>query len=214
MPSKKKSKRKKPASKVSTTASRKADSNKKPVRNNRDSTNQKTSTARKKKIQGPRTSKQFFGMPDAQQDAWNRVVHAIAMMRSEGVSLTKASHEFGLDPRVVRARAGSALRKTKSGRYVARPSDKLLRVLVVPSPQGLKEVAVRGSEIASKIAEYSDAVQRFLRTGDSSRLKKFRRLKLVDEKGDRIKLLTDLTELQKLGSAGVLSFESLYRSTV
>lgn len=126
-------------------------------------------------------------------------------------SKSKASREFGLNPKVVQARAGSALRKTKNGRYVARPSDKLLRVLVIPSPQGLQEIAVRGSDVASKIAEYSDAVQKYIRTGDSSRLKKFKRLKLTDEKGQRIKLLTDLKELDKLGSAGVISFESLYR---
>jgi lambda repressor-like predicted transcriptional regulator len=173
---------------------------------------QSKSAAKKKKITKPTTSKQYFSLPDVQQETWNRVVHVIAKMRADGASLTQASREFGLDPRVVRNRAGSALRKTKGGRYAARKSDKLLRVLVVPSPQGLTEVAVRGSEIASKIAEYNDAVQRYLRTGDASRLKKFRRMKLVNEKGERIKLITDLTELQKLGSAGVLSFESLYRS--
>jgi len=139
------------------------------------------------------------------------VVHVIAKMRSEKISLTKASREFGLNRKAVQARAGSALRKTKGGRYVARPSDKLLRILVIPGPQGLTEIAVRGSDVASKIAEYSDAVQKYIRTGDSSRLKKFKRLKLLDEKGKKIKLVTDLAELQRLGSAGVLSFESLYR---
>ncbi len=170
------------------------------------------SHVKKKKITRLRTAKQYLAQPEAQQEAWNRAVHVIAKMRSEKLSLTKASREFGLSPRAVLARAGSALRKTKSGRYVARPSDKLLRVLVIPSPQGLQEIAVRGSDVASKIAEYSDAVQTYLRTGDSSKLKKFRRLKLLDEKGKRIKLVTDLTKLQELGSAGVLSFESLYRS--
>ena len=167
---------------------------------------------KKRKVSSPRTSKQYFALPDSQQETWNRVVHVIAKMRTEGVSLTQASRGLGVDPRVVRTRAGSALRKGKNGRYVARKSDKLLRVLVIPSAQGLAEVAVRGSEIAGKLAEYNDAVQRFLRTGDASRLKKFRRMRLLNEKGERIKLLTDLAELQKLGSAGVLSFESLYRS--
>lgn len=171
------------------------------------------STRTKKKVTVPRTSKQYFALPEAAQENWNRVVHVISKMRSEGKSLTQASRDFNIDPRTVTARAGSALRKAKSGRYVAKPNDKLLRVLVVPSPQGLEEVAVKGSAIASKIAEHSDAVQKYLRTGDVSSLKKFRRLKLLNEKGERIKLLTDLTELQKLGSAGVLSFESLYRKT-
>ncbi len=173
-----------------------------------------TSPVKKRKITRPRTSKQFYALPEVQQETWSRVTHVISKMRSEGASLTQASREFGLDPRIVRNRAGSALRKTKNGRYVARPSDKLLRVLVIPSPDGLTEVAVRGSETASRIAEYSAAVQKYLQTGDASRLKKFRRMKLLDEKGERIKLVTDLAELQKLGSAGVLSFESLYRSVV
>ena len=168
-------------------------------------------TKNRRSLTRPKTSEQYFALPDPQQETWNRVVHVIAKMRSEKMSLTKASREFGLSPKTVQARAGSALRKTKAGRYVARPSDKLLRVLVIPGPQGLTEIAVKGSEVASKIAEYSDVVQRYLRTGDATRLKKFKRLKLVDEKGKRIKLVTDLAELQKLGSAGVLSFESLYR---
>ncbi|MGB6973819.1 MAG: hypothetical protein WBD67_03955 [Terracidiphilus sp.] len=165
---------------------------------------------RRKSLARPRTSKDYFALPDAQQEVWNRALHVVAKMRSDGLSLTRASREFGLNPRTVKARAGSALRKTKSGRYVPRSSDTLLRVLVIPGPQGQREVAVKDSTVASKIAEYSDAVQRFLRTGDFSTLKKFRRMKLLDEKGERIKLITDLAELQRLGSAGVLSFESLY----
>lgn len=164
-----------------------------------------------KKNAAPRTSKQYFALPEAQQETWNRVVHVIAKMRSEKISLTKASREFDLNPKVVQARAGAALRKTKNGRYVAKPSDKLLRVLVIPIPEGSKEVAVRGSAVASKIGEYHDAVKKFSRTGDSSSLKKFKRLKLLDEKGKRIKLLTDLDALRKLGSAGVLRFEDIYR---
>ena len=166
--------------------------------------------ARQKMITRPKNSKQFDSLPEAQREIWNRVVHVIAKMRSEGASLTKASREFGLNPKTVKTRAGTALRKTKSGRYVPRPSDKLLRVLVIPDPQGQREVVVKDSIVASKIAEYSDAVQKFLRTGDSSRLKKFRRIRLLEENGQRIKLVTDLAELQRLGSAGVLSFESLY----
>ena len=88
---------------------------------------------RKKNLSRPRTSKQYFALPESQQETWNRVVHVIAKMRSENISLTKASREFGLSPKVVQTRAGSALRKSKNGRYVARPSDKLLRVLVIPS---------------------------------------------------------------------------------
>jgi hypothetical protein len=156
----------------------------------------------KKKLSRFRTSKQYFALPAAQQEKWDDSVHVVAKMRSGKISLTKAAREFGLSPKAVLARVGSALRKTKSGRYVARPSDKLLRVLGIPGgPEGTHEVAIKDSAVASKLGEYSNAVRRFIETGDASGLKKFRRLKLLDEKGKRIKLLTDLAELQRLGSA-------------
>jgi len=170
------------------------------------------SSTKKKKITRPKTAKQYFALPVALQETWNRAVHVHSKMLS-GTSFTEASREFGISPNKVKALLGSTLKKSKSGRYVAKASDRLLRVLVIPGPQGLQEVAVKGSDVASKIAEYSSAVQKYIRTGDSSQLKKFKRLRLLDEKGQRIKLITDLAELKKLGSAGVLSFESLYPRT-
>lgn len=138
------------------------------------------------------------------------MAHVIQKVRSEGVSVTHAAKEYGIDRKKVIELGGSALRKQKNGRYKAKSFDRLLRVLVIPSPEGPKEIAVRDSRSASKIAEYSDAVSRFLRTGDQSKLRKFKRLRINDAEGKRIKLVTDAQELTRLGSAGVLSFESLY----
>jgi hypothetical protein len=157
----------------------------------------------------PRNADQYFKLSESAQERWNRVAHVIQKMRTEGISVTRAAKEFGIDRKEV-IELGSALRKQKNGRYTPKPFDRLLRVLVMPSADGLKEVAVRDSRTASKIAEYSDAVQKYLRTGDASLLKKFKRLKLVNDKGERISFLTELSKLQELGSAGVLSFESLY----
>jgi hypothetical protein len=170
----------------------------------------KNQALKKKRIPRPRNTKEYFALPNSEQETWNRVAHVISKMRSEGKSLTQASRDFGIDRRAVLARAGSALKKKKNGRYAVGRSDRLLRVLVIPGPHGGQEVTVRGSATASKLAQYSDAVQKYLRTGDSSSLKKFRGLRLLDEYGRRIRLVTDLAELDKLGSAGVLSFESLY----
>ena len=131
-------------------------------------------------------------------------------MRADGVSLRQASREFGLDPRTVVRLGGSALRKRANGRYKAKASDRLLRVLRVPTREGLREIAVRDSRQASQVAEYWNAVHRYLETGDDSALRKFRRKRITDANGVRVPLLTDLGELDRLGSAGVLSFESLY----
>jgi hypothetical protein len=102
------------------------------------------------------------------------------------------------------------LRKRTNGQYAARASDSLLRVLVIPSAKGLREVAVKDSRQASDLGKYWDAVQHYIETGDSSRLREFVRKQIEDADGIQIPLMTDVAELDRLGSAGVLSFESLY----
>lgn len=131
-------------------------------------------------------------------------------MRADGVSLKQAAREFGVDPRTVVRLGGSALRKRTNGRFAAKPNDKLLRVLVVPTAEGLREIAVRDSRQATRLGEYWAAVQKYLATGDTSAIARFRHKRIVDASRKRIPLLTDLQELDNLGSAGVLSFESLY----
>lgn len=161
----------------------------------------------------PRTAKQFFAMPREFQDRWTRVTHVISKMRAERVSLQKASREFNLDPRIVARLGKSALRTRKNGQYVAKRTDTLLRILVIPSLDGKggkREVATRDSRVASIVGKFWAAAQKYLQTGHSSALKKLRRKYVVDASGKRIPLLTDLAELDRLGSAGELSFESLY----
>jgi hypothetical protein len=161
-------------------------------------------------LAAPRTLEDFYAMSEESQDEWNRIVHAISKKRTTKVSLQGAAREFGVSPKVLLQLAGSALRLGRNGRYVAKPTDNLLRVLVTTTPDGLKEIAVRDSRVASTIGSHSDAVQKYVRTGDSSSLKEFRHLKITDASGKPIELLTDTDELDRLASAGQLSFESLY----
>jgi hypothetical protein len=106
--------------------------------------------------------------------------------------------------------SGSALKKQSNGRYAVRSFDRMLRVLVIPSRAGPVEIAVRDSRTASKIGEYHAAVQEFIRRGDDTKLRQFKKLKLKDASGNPIKLLTDRADLMRLAHAGVLSFESIY----
>ncbi|MFZ0333036.1 MAG: hypothetical protein WAN10_16690 [Candidatus Acidiferrales bacterium] len=168
--------------------------------------------ARTKAI-APHTAKQFFAMPKAFQDTWVRVTHVVSKMRADRVSLPEASREFGLDPRLVARLSKSALRKRRNGQYAAKRTDKLLRILAIPAPDekgGKREIAVRDSHQATILGRYWAAVQKYLRTGDSSALDKFRGKRVTGASGKRVPLLTDLTELDRLGSAGVWSFESIY----
>ena len=158
----------------------------------------------------PRTLKQYFAMAKASQEKWDRVGQVISKMQSSEISLQKASREIGVSQKTVVKLAGSALRKRANGKYAVNKSEKILRVLVMPTSEGLKEIAVRGFEAASKIGKYDAAVQKYLRTGDDSKLKRFRRLKLKDASGKRIQFLTDTAELKRQGLLGQFSFESLY----
>ena len=160
----------------------------------------------------PRGAQEFFSRPEKFQDEWNRSLHVISKMRADRVSLAQASREYSIDRRRVLKLAGPALRK-KNGRWVATKRDRLLRTLLVPTRDGLREIAVRESQQATFLAQYWDAVQRYLQRGDQSALRQFRGKYITDASNNRISLSTDLQELDRLGNAGVLSFESLYART-
>jgi N-acetylglucosamine kinase-like BadF-type ATPase len=137
-------------------------------------------------------------------------LNALATMRSTGASLRSAARSAGTTAKDVIRLAGSALRKS-DGRYRATERDSLLRVLTIPSARGPREVVTRNSHTASQLASYAASVQKYLRTGDSSALKPFRKLRVLDASGRRIALTTNLAALTRVGHAGLLSFESLYR---
>ena len=148
-------------------------------------------------------------MSDQNQDLWKNVDQAITEMRA-GASRTEASRKFHLDPRKLSELARPALRKLKNGRWAAKNYDRLLRVLTLPSRKGLIGVGTRDSRQATVVGKYWNAVDLYRDTGDASALVGFRGTYITDGEGKRIPLLTDLGELDRLGSAGVLSFESLY----
>lgn len=131
-------------------------------------------------------------------------------MRREKISLTQASREVGVSPRAVTRWGSQALRKGSNGKYSATKQDSLLRLVLIPTPDGTREIAVRGSKQVSLLAEYWNALHRYLQTGDAAPLKQFRGKHIKDANGVEIPLSTDLAALNRLGSAGVLAFESLY----
>jgi hypothetical protein len=165
--------------------------------------------------QGKRTKKvrspaQYFAQPKRKRESLQKAAHVLSAMRTEGISLHAASREHSVSPRTVQRHAGPALQKTSRGTYKARKSDRLLRVLVLPTPGGLAEIATMDSRAATMVAEYWNAVNLYLETGDDTDLARFRGHSIIDAQDDAVPLLTDLYELERLGSAGVLSFQSLY----
>lgn len=141
-----------------------------------------------------------------------RVTEVIRLMR-QGLSLTRAARSKHVSPATVRRVAASTLRKGPRGRYVARPTDRLTRLVQLPTEDGRAEVSLRGSRQATTVAKYWNAVHSYLATGNSRDLARFESVALTDAHGKRITLLTDRTALDRLGNAGVLSFESIYART-
>jgi len=164
----------------------------------------------KNRFQAPKTAKEFFGLPQKLQDRWITITEVVTKVRAKRVSIRKASKELKINPRIVLQHARSAFRKSKNGRYVAKGHDRLLRVIRVLTPNGLQEVATRDSRQATRAGKHSAWVDHYLRTGDSSRAPEFDGQEIVDLNGNRFTLLTDLDDIDRLGSAGEFSFESLY----
>ena len=59
----------------------------------------------------------------------------------------------------------------------------MLRVLVLPTPSGLAEIATRDSRVATMVGEYWNAVHVFLQTGDDAELARFRGKHIIDARG-------------------------------
>jgi hypothetical protein len=142
----------------------------------------------------------------------SKIARVVTTMRSEGLSLRRAAAEEGISPATVLGNAKGALRKDARGRYRARASDRLLRPLVVPSSQGLAEIATRDSRSATIVGEYWNAVNHYLETGDETELARFRGVAITAAQGHAVPLLTDTDELERLGSVGILSFRPFPRS--
>jgi len=158
----------------------------------------------------PRTARQLFAMSKPAQEEWKEVTNIVNEARRTRKSARKIAQQRGIPFKTVRKRAGRALHRQRNGRIVPRPTDDLLRVLVLPTSDGMREVATRDSRQASLVAQYWIAVSRYLESGDASSLQTFKGKHVTDAGGKRVPLLTDSSELDLLASAGVLSFESIY----
>ncbi|MDQ2889956.1 MAG: hypothetical protein M3R65_05305 [Gemmatimonadota bacterium] len=89
----------------------------------------------------------------------------------------------------------------------------MTRALRFLSPQGLISVDVRGSESARRVGEYWNAVNYYLKTGDTTKLKGFRG-KYLQSQGKRYPFITDPPLLERLAHAGEVQFEDIYNVSV
>jgi hypothetical protein len=163
----------------------------------------------KKKFIQPRSLGEFLAMPKSSQEIWDKIGQVTTEVRLDA-TLTQASRKFGIARRLVSRLGKPAFRKLSNGRWAAKKSDRLLRVLPLPSREGLIDIGVGDSRQATVIGKYWNAVDLYLSRGDDSGLNAFQGKHIIDADGKRVLLMTDIRELDRLGSAGNLSFESLY----
>jgi len=182
--------------------------NKKPRRKSRRNSVSRPIPRKTATFKKPRTARQYFAMSLREQEIWHSGAYVISRGRG-GQPRRQASKEFSLAASTVVELGRPPVRK-KNGRYVATKTDRLLRVIAILTDKGKKEVATRDSRQASLIGSHWAAVQKYLQTGDDSALLEFKKTRVIDASGKHHRLLTDLKELLRQASAGVLSFESMY----
>lgn len=156
-----------------------------------------------------RSGKDVSTLRPSEQQARRRALDAVRLMRDEGRSLSRAAKAAGTTVAAVKRHAGAALETAERGRYRAKASDRLLRPMLVPTPDGPVTLDVRDSRAASLLGRYWAAVGRYLETGDDGPLRRLRGKGITVNKRF-YPLITDPHALDRLADGGELSFSDLY----
>jgi hypothetical protein len=144
-------------------------------------------------------------LTERSQSARDRAFSALSSMR-HGSSLSRAARENGVTVRTIQRYVGRALLQSRrGGRIRAAKTDRLVRYLQIPGPNGPQEIKVRGSKTATEVAKYKAAVNRFLR-GDRNALARWHGKRIAG-----IELITAESTLKSLAVKDLLPY-SLYRS--
>jgi len=110
-----------------------------------------------------------------------RALEVVSEARRGKGSLSKLARARGIAPKTVR-RASGAFRK-QGGRWVVTKSDRVERWLKTYEGGHRAEVLVNDSRTASLLSRYSNAVGRYLETGDPSGLAEFEQRTYKDANG-------------------------------
>lgn len=163
----------------------------------------------RRQTQTVRNADEFARLRPVEQLARSRALDAISLMRRDNVSLSRAARLAGTTVNAVRRHAGRVLEQADSGRYRAKPYDRMVREMRFLTREGVMVLSIRDSRSASKIARHMGAVDHYLKTGDDSRLRRLRGKGVWTNKRF-YPFLTDLDALDRLANAGEVSFEELY----
>jgi hypothetical protein len=134
-----------------------------------------------------------------------RALKALSAIR-RGDTLSRAARDNGVTIRTIKRYVGSALVQDRPGRRIrATKSDRLVRYLQIPGPNGPRDVNIRGSKAASRFAQYKAAINRLLR-GDRNAMAPWHGKQIAG-----IELITDTKTLVEQARKEILPY-CLYRS--
>jgi|HubBroStandDraft_4_1064222.scaffolds.fasta_scaffold00005_106 hypothetical protein len=142
------------------------------------------------------------------QDAYYRVLDALALARRDKQSPTKAARKSGTTLQTMRKYAGSALQE-RSGRVYVTASDRLPRRMRVFTTHGEQVVQTTSSRKASLIADHNNAIRAYVLTRDASELKQFEG-KTIRSGGKVYTFGTDPRTLDRHIRAGAAHFVDIY----
>jgi hypothetical protein len=142
-------------------------------------------------------------------------LQVLSIMRRQDKSLSASIKEFNasnpstrISSKTVKKYVKPALQR-EGGRLRPKPYDRLLRVMKLPTRQGMIDIEVRDSRSASRIASYMNAVKTYLHTGDDSQLRRFRG-KYIQSNKLQYRFIIDTETLNMLAEFGEFRFESIY----
>ena len=147
-------------------------------------------------------------IPKSVHAAQVRTTQALKRLR-RGQSLTSAAKAAGTTRSTVLKYAGRRIERTAAGKVIARRTDQRVRSMRFLTADGVIAVDVRGSESASRLGTYWNAVDHFGKTGDLSQITPFEG-KYLQSHGVRHYYITDPAMLERLATAGEVRFEDIY----
>lgn len=162
------------------------------------------------------TRRQLEKLPRLVQVKRSDSLEVLGIMRRDGLNLETAIRIFKkenpgnpISPNAVVKYVGRGLEK-RSGRWVAKRYDRIMRPMMVPTRHGVIEIEVRDSRSASKIANYWNGIRDFLATGDAGQLRRSRN-EYVQSGKVQYRFLTDPEAIEQLADFGEFRFESIYQ---
>lgn len=149
-------------------------------------------------------------LPEESRSAYRRSLEALDLMRTEGLSLTAAADRAGTTRRTMLKYVGRSLDKDQLGQYEAKPWDRFLRYMRFPTPRGLRELKVKDSRSAQRLARYWNDVRAYLLGIEGPEiLERYRNLSITVD-GEEHTFVTDSEILRRLALAGEVQFNELY----